>query len=114
VTGHPEFGPQQMQVSAWPEIRRTLEAEFLKRPSHDWMAMLDEAGTQAMLVLEPAEAVRDPHNQARGMVPVYEASGGVKVQHIGPPIKLSETPAEFRHLAHTPGQDDCEIRAALA
>jgi crotonobetainyl-CoA:carnitine CoA-transferase CaiB-like acyl-CoA transferase len=113
VVGHPEFGPLQLNSDRWPEIRGTLEAVFAARTSWEWMALFDAAGTQAMLVLEPAEAMRDPHNQARGMTPVYIGSDGAPIQQIGSPIKLSDTPCAFRHLAHVPGADDADLRAVL-
>ncbi len=91
----------------------TVQGIMATRTSGEWMALFEAAGTQAMRVLEPAEALADPHNAARGMTPVYTAPDGETVAHIGCPIKLSDTPPAFRHVGHTPGQDDAAVRAKL-
>ena len=109
VLGRPDFIELQLQVDRWAEIRRELEAVFASRSSAEWLAAFDAAGTQSALVYEPHEALADPHNQARGMAPVYSGPSGEAVQHIGCPIKLSDTPAAFRHLARMPGEDEAEV-----
>lgn len=111
VVGRPDFKPYQLDAHRREEMIAELERIFAARPSGEWLALLGAAGTQVMLVYEPAEALKDPHNIARGMAPVHAAAGGEPVQQIGCPIKLSETPAVFRHLAHAPGADNAEIRA---
>lgn len=111
VIGRPDFKPHQLDAGRREEIIAELERIFATRTSSEWMAVLGTAGTQAMLVYEPAEALKDPHNIARGMAPVHAAADGEPVQQIGCPIKLSETPAVFRHLGHAPGADDAELRA---
>ena len=109
----PDFVALQLQADRWDDMRRELEPIFAARPSGEWLAIFDAAGTQAALVYEPAEALRDPHNLERGMAPVYPDREGDPVRQIGCPIKLSETPAVFRHLARAPGEDQAEIEAAL-
>ena len=114
VVGRPEFIPLQLDASRRDVIRSDLEAIFATRTSAEWLAAFEAAGTQAALVYEPHEALADPHNQARGMAPVYPAPDGTEVQHIGCPIKLSDSQPVFRHLAHTPGQDDEEVRRMVS
>jgi crotonobetainyl-CoA:carnitine CoA-transferase CaiB-like acyl-CoA transferase len=111
VVGRPDFQPLQLDTERRGEVIAELERIFATRPLADWMALFEAAGTQAMPVYEPAEALANPHNVERGMTPTYTAPGGEAVRQIGCPIKLSDTPPTFRHLAHTPGQDDAEIRA---
>lgn len=103
VVGRPDFVALQTDPDRREEVNQTLAAIFLTRTSDEWMQAFDAAGTQAMRVLEVTEALADPHNQARGMTPVYTASDGTPVQHIGNPIKLSQTPVTFRRLAGLPG-----------
>jgi crotonobetainyl-CoA:carnitine CoA-transferase CaiB-like acyl-CoA transferase len=110
TVGRPDFIGEQMNVARWDEMRRELEAIFARRPSADWLAAFEAAGTQAALVYEPAEALDDAHNRARGMTPIHDGPAG-PVRQIGCPVKLSETPGVFRHLAHMPGEDDAEVRA---
>jgi crotonobetainyl-CoA:carnitine CoA-transferase CaiB-like acyl-CoA transferase len=113
VVGRPDFQPLQLDAGRREEVIAALEQIFLTRSVAQWMALFDAAGTQAMPVHEPAEAMHDPHNAARGMTPVYEAPDGTPVQHIGAPIKLSDTPTAFRHLGRLPGEDDAAVREAM-
>lgn len=113
AVGRPEFIELQLQSDRWDEMRRELEAVFAARPSSQWLAIFDTAGTQAALVYEPAEALEDPHNLARDMAPVRDGPDGAPIRQIGCPIKLSETPGVFRHLAHAPGRDTADVAALL-
>jgi crotonobetainyl-CoA:carnitine CoA-transferase CaiB-like acyl-CoA transferase len=113
TVGRPDFIALQLNVDRWDEMRRDLDAIFATRTSAEWMTAFDSAGTQAALVYEPAEALEDAHNQARGMAPVYPGPDGAPIRQIGCPIKLSDSPAAFRHLAHMPGEDEMGIRAEL-
>jgi crotonobetainyl-CoA:carnitine CoA-transferase CaiB-like acyl-CoA transferase len=109
VVGRPDFIPLQLDQGRRAEMIAALEAVFLTRAREDWMAAFQAAGTQAAPVLEVSEALVDPHNVARGMAPRRRTQDGVEVQHIGSPIKLSETPAAFRRLADLPGADAAEF-----
>jgi len=113
VVGRPDLQALQLDTGRRAEMIAALDAIFSTRTSGEWMALFDAAGTQAMLVLEPAEAMADPHNQARGMTPHYPTADGGQVQHIGSPIKLSDTPTVFRRLAPLPGADQEAILATL-
>jgi crotonobetainyl-CoA:carnitine CoA-transferase CaiB-like acyl-CoA transferase len=113
VVGRPDFAERQHDHAGRAGMIADLEAIFAAHDSAHWMALFDAAGTQAMLVLSVAEAMTHPHNQARGMVPRYPSSDGGEVQHIGNPIKLSDTPWAFRRLAPLPGEDLDAITAKL-
>ena len=110
AVGRPDFQPLQLDPGRREEVIAALEEIMASRTSAEWMAVFEAAGTQAVLVYEPAEALALAHNAARDMTPVYTAPGGEPVQHIGCPIKLSDTPSAFRHLGRLPGADDADIR----
>ena len=112
TVGRPDFVALHLCADRWEGMRRELDVIFATRTSVEWMAAFDDAGTQAALVYEPAEALQDPHNRARDMVPVHPGPDG-PVRQIGCPIKLSQSGPVFRHLAHMPGEDEDEIRAEL-
>jgi len=114
VVGRPDFIALQLDAARRAEMIAALEAIFLTRPVVDWMAAFEAAGTQAMPVLDIAEALEDPHNQARGMTPVYKTAEGVAVRHVGSPIKLSDTPSVFRYLASLAGEDADAVTAMLS
>lgn len=68
AVGKPEFGPRQHDHAAHPRMHAELAALFLTRSRDEWHALLAAAGSQAMPVYSPAEALAHPHNRARGMV----------------------------------------------
>jgi crotonobetainyl-CoA:carnitine CoA-transferase CaiB-like acyl-CoA transferase len=111
TVGRTDFIELQLRVDRWDDMRRALDQVFATRTSAEWMADFNAAGTQAALVYEPSEALADAHNQARGMAPVHPGPDGEAIRQIGCPIKLSNSPPVFRHLAHMPGEDDAQVRA---
>jgi formyl-CoA transferase len=64
-------------------------------------------------VLSLAETLKDPHARARGVVTTTRDEAGEQITHIGPLIKLSETPGEIRHVARMPGADSRAVLAEL-
>ena len=89
--GFPDFAVLQHDVAARPAIAAVLAALFAARPAADWLAVLEQAGTQVALVLEPREAFSHPHNIARGMAVTADGPDGEPVQLLGCPIHLSRS-----------------------
>lgn len=96
--------------------REQYEAElreiFLTRDRDEWVALFRNAGTQGAPVLSLAETLDDPHARARGVIQNVDADGE-PIVHIGPLIKMSETPGEIRHVARMPGADSRAVLAEL-
>jgi crotonobetainyl-CoA:carnitine CoA-transferase CaiB-like acyl-CoA transferase len=113
AVGREDFLPLQLDVAARPEIRTALEAIFATRTLSEWLATLEAADTQYAPVLDTAQALEDPHNRARGMVVELETAGGERVRQLGPPVKLSDTPAAARRVAVTAGADTDAVLADL-
>lgn len=109
AVGVPEYAGLQHDVARRPEIRARLDAIFATRTQADWLALLEQAGTQFAPVHDVAEALDDPHNRARQMVLDLTASDGSVLRHIGPPVKLSATPARVRSLGRVAGADNAAL-----
>jgi crotonobetainyl-CoA:carnitine CoA-transferase CaiB-like acyl-CoA transferase len=77
------------------EIFAALRAAFREKTRDEWVAELGAQDICFGPVLDLAEAYDDPQLQARGMVVETDTPSGPK-RYIGPPIKLSETPAAVR------------------
>lgn len=105
AVGRPDLAARQHDVEGRTEIRAALEDIFARRTRDEWLAILGAAGTQFAPVLEVAEALEDPHARARGMAVEMTASDGSRLWQLGPPVKLSDTPAAIRHLGRPPGAD---------
>ena len=113
TVGLPEFADRQMDKAGWPEMKARIADVMATRTRAEWLAILEEAGTQFAPVLTIAEALEDPHNQARGMVLDLPAPGGGTVRQTGTPIRLSDPPAATPHVARPAGADTREVLAGL-
>lgn len=111
--GRPDFAPLRMEVAAHPAMADELKAVFLTRSRDDWVALLADAGTQAMPVLSVTEALDHPHNRARGMAVDVDGPGGERIRQIGTPFHMSATPPVPPRLASMPGSDNAAIFAEL-
>jgi len=81
------------------QLKQRLEAAMA---AFDGRSLVDElmaAGVPAAPVLPVDAALQHPHTQHREMV--VEMPGGYR--GIGAPVKLSRTPASYRHAPLTPG-----------
>lgn len=108
----PGYADRQFDTAAHPGMQADLAALFRTRPRSEWLAMLEAADTQVMPVLTPAEALRHPHAQARGMhlsLPV----GDAMVEQIGTPFRLSGMAEPQHRPAGLPGNERDAILAEL-
>ncbi|HEU5395403.1 MAG TPA: CoA transferase, partial [Candidatus Methylomirabilis sp.] len=78
-----------------------------------WLGRLEEAGVPAGPIYTLAEVYADPHVRAREMVVEVEHPVAGRVQNIGIPVKLSETPGRIARPAPTLGQHTDEVLAWL-
>jgi crotonobetainyl-CoA:carnitine CoA-transferase CaiB-like acyl-CoA transferase len=99
--------------SARIENRRVLDeliAEIVAdHPAEFWLGALKAAGIPCGRINTVAQALQDPHTQARAMVEtvVHPTAGPVKM--LGIPLKFSDTPASIRAASPTLGQHSEEI-----
>ena len=58
--------PEQSDRSSWPQMKERLGALIKTKTRDDWCSNLEHTDVCFAPVLEPGEAPRHPHNQARG------------------------------------------------
>lgn len=98
------MGPEQMDPSGWPALRKRVAAEFATKDRAHWTSVfagIDGCGTP---VLDLAELVDDPHLAARGTVVRHEDQVTA-----APAPRLSETPGRLRHSPEGRGADTREV-----
>ncbi|MBE0480765.1 MAG: CoA transferase [Dehalococcoidia bacterium] len=95
------------------EVHAEIQDAFLSKTRDEWFEIMRQADTCVSPVLELDEVVNNPHFAARGMFPAYEHPSLGSVTQLGFPIKLSESPAEFRNFAPAIGQDTDGIMQRL-
>jgi crotonobetainyl-CoA:carnitine CoA-transferase CaiB-like acyl-CoA transferase len=129
--GQPELATDERFVSF--EARRVnretlipiLDEAFRARPAAEWLKILGEAGVPCGPVNSVAQAMEDPHTEARGMI--VETSHPVfgTVRQPGSPVRVGNEPIphrrapqrneDFDHLTRELlGYDDARIAALRA
>lgn len=81
-------------------LKQTLEAQLAAFDGRTLVDDLMAAGVPAAPVLPVDAALQHPHTLHRGMI--VEMEGGYR--GLGAPVKLSRTPATYRHAPLTPGE----------
>jgi formyl-CoA transferase len=115
VIGKPEwieddrFKTNSDRMNHVDELERLIEAEFSKENKDYWIAKCEQAGVPAGPINDFAQAVEDPHYNARGLIQEVEHPVIGKMKTIGIPTKFSETPGKIRMPAPTFGQHTEEV-----
>ncbi|MGH0031235.1 MAG: CaiB/BaiF CoA transferase family protein [Myxococcota bacterium] len=117
--GRPEAADDPRYATALERIARRREVDgwlgawAAERTVGDAVAELAELGIPAAPVRSYAEAARDPHVEARGMLRTLPQEEGTPVPVTGPPAKLSRTPVDVRSAAPGLGAHTDEVLAEL-
>lgn len=96
-----------------PEAVERVRAIIATKTRDEWFAILREADTCVAPVLEIDEVFEDPQVRHRQMVLELDHPTEGRVRQIGFPLKLSETPATFRHFAPERGRDTVALLREL-
>lgn len=91
------------------ELEQEIEDVFVQHPTEHWVEKLDVAGVPGGPVLLYDEVMQNHHIQAREMVAEIEHPIIGKMQMLGIPAKLSETPLSIRRPAPWLGQHTVEM-----
>jgi len=90
-------------------IRSAIKNILLTKTRDEWVSILSEADTAVAPVLKPNEVLANPHILKRNLVMEVDHPTIGKVKQIGFPIKLSDTPGQFRSFAPFAGQHSEEV-----
>lgn len=88
-----------------------FEKIFASKTRSEWLEIFRDADTQGVAVLSWEEVLQDPSHQARGNVVEIDHPEYGRILHLGPLVKLSDTPGSIRHPSHLPGQDTVSVLA---
>ena len=120
LIGHPEYIGQEGMVGA--AARKKYHDKQLDADINKWLsqytvkeaaALLDECGIPNAIVQTAEEGFNDPQVAAREMLICPRETVLDDIPVIGNPIKMSETPAEYRRGACAAGYDSKEILEEL-
>ena len=105
----PRFVEPRDRMNNLDALVSTLEGTFAQQTSDHWMEILDAASVPAGPINDLAQVYDDPQVQAREMMVETDHPVAGRIKNIGIPIKLSETPGQFRRPAPTLGQHTDEV-----
>jgi formyl-CoA transferase len=101
---HPDYATNALRMANRDALIAALETTLVQRSRAEWVETLLGAGIPAGEILDYAEALDNPHANARDMVmPVQHPVEG-QVNNIGFPVKLHGTPQQVRR--HPPLLDE--------
>src|SRR5450830_973837 len=116
--GHPEWAqdPRYASNSARLAHRATLIPLLrqctVRHTTADWVARLEAAGVPCGPINNMAQVFADPQLQSRGVITrLPHPVAGADIPLVASPIRLSDTPVQYRHAPPTLGQ---HTRAVLA
>jgi len=100
LASDPRYATSGMRSTNRADLKPALEAALANFDADDLLQRLMAANVPAAPVLNVDAALEHPHTAHRGMV--VEMEGGYR--GLGAPVKLSRTPATYRHAPLTTGE----------
>jgi len=109
----PRYSTNGERVKNRDEITRLLNEIFLKRPTREWVKLLDEAGVANGPINTIEKVFDEPQVQARGLkIELPHAVAG-KVPLVASPMKFSGTPIKHEVPPPALGQHTDEILSGV-
>jgi crotonobetainyl-CoA:carnitine CoA-transferase CaiB-like acyl-CoA transferase len=109
VLGCEEYAGEQFNPDKFPEMFAFLRKKLRQKTRDEWFAEFREQEICATPVYGLDEALKDPHNRARGMIVEVEHPEYGRIPQIGIAPKFSDTPGSVRTPAPKPGEHTEEI-----
>ncbi len=105
----PRFATNPGRVENRDFVTETLSPTMKRFTTAEWVAKLEALKIGCGPINTLKDVFADPHVQARGMVVELPHASGAMVKVIANPVRLSETPADYRVAPPTLGQHTDEI-----
>lgn len=113
LAARPEFGTGDLRAQNRDELLRLLREQFSTRTVGEWEARFQEHGALFAPVLQISQVLSHPQVEAAGLLEELDHPTAGKVPHLGPPIRLSETPGYLERPAPLLGQHTAEVLESL-
>jgi alpha-methylacyl-CoA racemase len=111
AAGRPDLVAAHGDARLWPGAIAALRAEFARRTSAQWLALLP--GLPVFAVLDPADVPDDPHVRARDIFWSGPDGNGTEVRQVAPRLGLTGSPGRIRSLPPRRGEHTTAILAEL-
>jgi crotonobetainyl-CoA:carnitine CoA-transferase CaiB-like acyl-CoA transferase len=100
----PRFGSDSARVEHRTVLAAAIEAVTITRSGADWLGALEAAGIPCGPINDYAQVFEDPQVIAREMAVAVDHPTLGRLETLGTPIKMSETPLEARRRAPLLGE----------
>jgi crotonobetainyl-CoA:carnitine CoA-transferase CaiB-like acyl-CoA transferase len=105
----PRFRTNSARVTYRSELIPLMRQVTLQRTTSDWIALLENEGVPCGPINTIADVFADPHVQARGMRIEMSHPVAGEIPLVGSPIRLSDTPVQYRTAPPQLGQDTRQV-----
>lgn len=109
----PEYAHATDRVLNRERLAAEIEGVTEKQPRAHWLELLEREGVPCGPILDYAEVFADPHVRERGLVQELEHPEAGRIRVVGPPVKLSLTPAQVARPSPLYGQHTAEVLGEL-
>ena len=115
VAGHPQwaddprFSTNKVRVANRAVLIPLIRQATVFKTTAEWVAQLEQAGVPCGPINDLAQMFADPQVKARGLsIELPHALAGM-VPQVASPIRLSETPVEYRYAPPLLGEHTLEV-----
>jgi glutaryl-CoA transferase len=105
----PRFASNGKRVENRAELTRLLQAIFVGKTTHEWVALLDAAGVANGPINDVAQVFEEPQVKARGVKIELDHPVAGKLPLVASPMRFSATPLEHKLAPPVLGQHTEEI-----
>ena len=109
----PLFTGNGKRVENRAELTRLLQAVFAKRPTREWVEILETAGVPNGPINNLAQVFEEPQVKARGIRVELDHPVAGKLPTVASPMRFSATPVEYKLAPPVLGQHTDEILRGL-
>ncbi|PMS34903.1 crotonobetainyl-CoA:carnitine CoA-transferase CaiB-like acyl-CoA transferase [Trinickia symbiotica] len=108
-SGDERFATNPQRVKYRSELIALIHAITVRRTTDEWVAAMEGAGVPCGPINTLDKVFSDPHVQARGMRIEMPHPLAKQVPLVANPIRLSESPVQYRHAPPTLGEHTSEV-----
>jgi len=109
LSSDPRFATNAVRVEHRALLIDTLTPVLARRPTADWIALLEAANVPCGPINRVDQVFADPQAIARGLTVAMEHASGRTIDLVASPLRLSRTPPEYRSAPPLLGQHTEEI-----
>ncbi|KJK15462.1 CoA transferase [Pseudomonas sp. BIGb0427] len=105
----PRFATNKQRVANRAELIPLIRQATVFKTTAEWVAQLEQAGVPCGPINDLAQMFADPQVKARGLAIEMPHPLAGQVPQVASPIRLSETPVEYRHAPPLLGEHTEQI-----